>query len=1200
MKLRSPAALAIAACLLSSPAWAQDLGSYQSQRTDGRAIVIVSSNGAQLRITPYGDQILRVQVARPGETFLPERTPDMVERHDWPGAITADDRSDRLEIGAATAGAAQLVLTKTDLGLSFGLAGENETRLSGGRVTFDGPSTTIGFDYVAAEHFAGLGHGFFGRVPKLDLAGATHVRHYGRMHGEQSPLIVPFYLSSRGYGVFVNAAFDVTFQLGEAARYAITQAEGQLDVFLLAGPRLLDLLDRYTALTGRPRLPPRAMFGLALSDKGAPDISDAAWWQANVAKHRALGLPLDHLINDNRWRAGGGERCLSRFAWDPTRYPDPAAFERWLTAEGLVATLDFNRCIAAQSDGWRPEFNLPGTDQVEFGDSSPDLTRPEVRRWWWDLILRMTADPALGYPHDGLWIDEFDENGAVPDDTITGDGRRWAEVRNLWFLYVAEALGAEGWDQSIGPAERPFIWVRGMTAGGQRAATLWSGDLDSSYGEMQLQIRGMQAAGLSGFPFWGHDAGGFNAEGLDEATFDVLYRQWALAFGSFTPYWKPHGVGPLRWPMDRSPAAQVLAERYAGLRMALMPYLYSYAVEAALFGAPMARPLLLEYGNDDRAWTYDLEYLWGRELLVTPVPNAGDAPVSVWLPEWPNGGWYDFWTDDVYPAGGVIEVFASPGRIPIFVKAGSIVPMEKPADSAAFLRDDVLDLHVYPGADARFTLAEDDGRSEAYRTGAIRRTVIDWSQTEKLLRIHAAEGTFAGAGASRRYRVEFHGVAAAPCASIGGETAAVYHSRREAEAHGVGAYPMTSARSSGIGVVTRPTAVSGEITIRLGGLCLADPIRRFQAEGGRTSGAIGRKATASGGTYVGGLETPDSFVEIDVSADTDGDHELAIGFANGSATWASRALYVNGVAAGDVVFPPSSDWWMFERTAYRPIRLNAGANTIRIQTDPGDRATADLDYLEIIDGPPRPAPPFEAQAGLLVVEAEHFFRATEAGGHAFVPITRPHGYAGDGAVIAQPDVEELREAAQPEESPRLDYPVSLEPGTYSVWIRGHAYGDGDDDSVHLGIDGAIAATADRITFTDARVWTWTRSTMDGPNATLEVGEPGVHTISLWMREDGAVIDRLLLSADPAFVPDAEGPPESPRAGEPVEPPDAGTVDAASSTDDAGALADAGAAADAGVTGPPDGKACGCRTADRSAGGGIVFGLLALALLLRRR
>ena len=158
-----------------------------------------------------------------------------------------------------------------------------------------------------------------------------------------------------------------------------------------------------------------------------------------------------------------------------------------------------------------------------------------------------------------------------------------------------------------------------MTAGAQRYATLWSGDIKPSYNEMKSQIRGMQLAGLSGFPFWGHDAGGFYDWDKKIGPDDNMYRQWSMAFGSFTPFWKPHGFGKSRWPLDRSSDAQKDALTYGRLRYALMPYTYTYAHLAYETGVPIARAMVIDYRTNPLAWKHDLEYMWGRTYWLLPT-----------------------------------------------------------------------------------------------------------------------------------------------------------------------------------------------------------------------------------------------------------------------------------------------------------------------------------------------------------------------------------------------------------------------------------------------------------------------------------------------------------------------------------------------------------------------------------------------------
>jgi alpha-D-xyloside xylohydrolase len=372
--------------------------------------------------------------------------------------------------------------------------------------------------------------------------------------------------------------------------------------------------------------------------------------------------------------------------------------------------LDFYRCIAVQSEGWKPSFNLPQNDGIDFNTSAPDFTKKEVRDWFWNTMWNKSLNPSLGYPGDALWIDEFDEMGKAPVTMKFADGTTWMERRNYWFFLISKSLVQQGWDKSFKGTKRPSVWVRGMTAGAQRYATLWSGDINSTYEDMKTQVVGLQLAGISGFPFWGHDAGGFHLGESKDTPNDSMYRQWSMAFGSFTPFWKPHGIGKSRWPLDRSEEVQKEAKLYSELRYKLMPYMYTYARKANETGLPMARAMVIDYQHELLAWKSDLQYMWGKEFLV--APNCSDnSNVLVWLPK---GTWYNFWNDEQIKGDRIIDFPAPVGKLPLFVKEGSIIPMANYALSTAAIKNDSLSIHVYPGKDAAFTLYEDDGISENY------------------------------------------------------------------------------------------------------------------------------------------------------------------------------------------------------------------------------------------------------------------------------------------------------------------------------------------------------------------------------------------------------------------------------------------------------------------------------------------------------
>lgn len=758
------------------------------------AYIFTAADGRKLRLTPYGDAIIRAQSIRAGESFFSDDRYEMVETHQWPRALVVRDDKKTWRLEQAAGNEFAVTIDKETLALRF-TQGKQTLLAEAKPVTWSETIITAQFIADEQEHFTGLGHGYYARESSIDLRGKVIERNYGRKQIEQAPLIVPFYLSSKGYGVFLNSTFTNRFSFGAEGDYSIAIDDdgfgGRMDYFVITGSNLRQVLDNYTQLTGRPRLPAISMFGLQLTDKShdhnSPTPSDEQWWKNKVAEHRAAGYPLDHLVNDNRWRAAGGQRCVSKLEWDKERYPDPKAYAEWQKAQGLVMTVDFNRCIGQFSDGWKPEFNIPETGEIDFAASAPDLTNAEFRRWFWQVFYDNTLNPALGYPNDALWIDEFDEMGAAPKKMILANGRSSAEMRNYWFFLIAKSLVQEGWDKSD-INKRPFVWVRGMTAGAQRYATLWSGDIQPNHADMANQIRSMQLAGLSGFPYWGHDAGGFFNFEEEYGPDDKLYQQWAMAFGSFAPLWKPHGMGQSRWPLDRSEASQATAHKYATIRYELMPYLYTAAHQAAATGIPIARPMLLDYGQDPKAWQFDLQYMWGDNLLVAPNADATDKK-SVWLPA---GQWYDYETKQPVAGDQVLEVAAPVGSLPLFAKAGAIIPQRDFALSTAFIDAQRLQLDIYAGEDGRTQLIEDDGVTEDYRrNNAVMRTDIEYQQQTRKLTISAAQGHYQGAPETRHYTIRVYGLADIACATTGKSIYPITYSDRGEMQLEIPAYPTT-------------------------------------------------------------------------------------------------------------------------------------------------------------------------------------------------------------------------------------------------------------------------------------------------------------------------------------------------------------------------------------------------------------------------
>ena len=365
----------------SSPLYSQ-MDNFKEYHKSGNGFVFTAQNGNKIKLTAYGSNMIRVQAAKQGEEFFPDNYYDMLDPHIWyQSSLDVVDQINSITVfGMNTYGLA-LVILKNPFRIEMKIEGTKLFSESSG-IEWKGTKISESFAPDDSEHFTGLGHGFFGREPGLDLKGRVIGRNYGTQHGDQSPLIVPFYLSSKGYGIFLNSTFTNQFSFNKDGNYSFSiESYGEparLDYFIIGGPKFSTILNEYTYLTGRPRLPSLAEFGLGLSDKSndenSNDPSDENWWKKKVAEEKQAGFPIDHLINDNRWRAGGGKRCESYFDWDKERFPHPDEYAQWLKKNGLITTIDFNRCIGSGSDGWLSSYNIPHSEKVDHNNCVPDFT----------------------------------------------------------------------------------------------------------------------------------------------------------------------------------------------------------------------------------------------------------------------------------------------------------------------------------------------------------------------------------------------------------------------------------------------------------------------------------------------------------------------------------------------------------------------------------------------------------------------------------------------------------------------------------------------------------------------------------------------------------------------------------------------------------------------------------------------------------
>jgi alpha-D-xyloside xylohydrolase len=605
-----------------------------------------------------------------------------------------------------------------------------------------GASIAASFLLSPGERFYGLGEKF----TRLDKAGQRLVSWNEDALGstsERSHKNVPFLWSSRGFGLFLATGARVAWDLGVSSLQSWTfEAEAPaLDIYVFHGPSPAKILAAYTALTGRPPALPNWSFGLWLSSGGT--YRNQASIEAlldGIARHR---LPVDVIHIDTWWMRW---RCYCDFIWDREAFPDPDGLIRrihglglklslWehpyisiesalfedgrrkghfvLRPDGTVYVIDYGLSLAPRPDG---RVRLAGPKETWNAPVAIiDLTNPAVRAWFQDLhrpLLRQGVD---------AFKTDFGED--IPEDARFHDGRTGREMHNLYpLLYNAAVFEVTAEEKGRG-----LVWSRSGTAGSQRYPVGWSGDPASDWASLAATVRGGLSAGMSGLALWSHDIGGYR--GMPDPE---LYVRWAQ-FGLLSSNSRMHGDSA-REPWRFGDEALDIVRKFARLRYRLFPYIRSTALEARDAGLPVLRALPLAFPEDPNAAAWDHEYMFGPSFLVVPVirkiselkRGKGGAPLfPVYLPP---GDWFDYWTGRLEQGPAVVEAAAPLDIVPLFVRAGAMVPMMmKAAERIPTGLVDPLELALYPRGSSSYTLIEEEGRTEFRLEPAKRGYSLEWS-----------------------------------------------------------------------------------------------------------------------------------------------------------------------------------------------------------------------------------------------------------------------------------------------------------------------------------------------------------------------------------------------------------------------------------------------------------------------------------------
>lgn len=756
------------------------LGDYTGHTIDGNTVTI-QCGASVVSVQAYTEKIIKVRLQYYGPQ-LEEPSFMVAATAEAAALLSVQDESQTLTLRTP---ALEVVCQKFPLRMAFYADGKllTQERNSGG-LGWNGVPL-IYLTQTSDEHFYGFGQ----RASGIDLKG-QRFDTYNRPHFSYDSSVatmninIPFFVSSRGYGIFFDNSYPGTFDMGatDADFYSYSADGGAMIFYLIAGSTMKEVLSRYTDLTGRQPLPPRWALGYLQSKYGYQSEAEA---REVVNTLRSHGFPLDAIILDLYWF--GDEKTMGALAWDRSRFPNPEQMIADFKAIGVQTILihepfimqglnNFNEANAQGllgTDGQGNTITFPFWTGVDA--ALLDLTNPVAQDWLWSKLQPIVDGGVAG------WWTDLGEPDLHPDDMFHYLGSA-AKVHNIFNLLWAKTI-FEKYRENY-PETRLFNLTRSGTAGMQRFATLpWSGDVKRSFSGLAAQLPIMLGMGLSGVAYQHSDIGGFT--GGDFSTQPELYARW-MQFGTFSPITRAHGVGLPTEPYQFGEQVENICREYIKLRYRLLPYTYSYVYENSQTGLPIARPLVLEYPDDPNATKMSSEYLWGEWLLVAPVLQANHLTKTVYLP---SGEWIDFWTKETYIGGSTITIDAALERLPIFVKSGAIIPMQNVMAFTGATPIDTLTLDVYPAAASAFTLYEDDGTTLSYSGGEYAITTFTCEASENLISAiwGKSVGDFNGKPDARLYIMQVQHVLSVPDSVRHGTQALVQYATRAAlEAAGEG------------------------------------------------------------------------------------------------------------------------------------------------------------------------------------------------------------------------------------------------------------------------------------------------------------------------------------------------------------------------------------------------------------------------------
>ncbi|MBK8022623.1 MAG: DUF5110 domain-containing protein [Chloroflexi bacterium] len=768
--------------------------------------VIVETPGGYLALIPYSERIIRVRYA-PTRNFDTRKSLMVQPSHEVSVKIDIQETTEALTLstqmlsiridrqtGALTYGdsSGQVLTKEPDRGGRTLIPTEvvrsvfNENAEAQVRKDTDGVRaftpisqqvvdrrafhTKLEFEWLPGEALYGLGSHEEGM---MNLRG-----QHQYLYQQNMKVVIPVLLSTRGYGILRDSYSLMTFHDDAFGSYLWTDVDDEIDFYFIYGPEFDQIVQGIRLLTGRVPMLPRWAFGYIQSKERY--VSQAELLDV-LKEYRRRGLPIDCIVQD--WKSWP-EDLWGQKTFDPERFPDPTGMMNEIHDHNARLMISVWPIMNPGGENWH-EMREHG--YLLGNQATYDAFQNDARELYW----KQMNEGLFAHGIDAWWCDctepfQADWTGAhkpEPEDRLrinTEEAKRYLDPQFINAFSLLHSQGIyEGQRKTI-TDKRVVNLTRSAYAGQQRYSTItWSGDVSATWETLRRQVADGLNFCVTGLPYWTTDVGAFFVKndprlwfwsgdfdlGVADMGYRELYVRW-FQYAAFLPMFRSHGTDTPRetWrfgePGEMFYDALVKSLR---LRYRLMPYIYSLAAMVTQEDYTMIRALPFDFRCDPNTYNVDDQYMFGPALLVNPVTNpmyymANSTPLdvpgksrTVYLPKGTH--WYDFWTHKQYAGEQIIVADAPLDRIPLYVRAGSIVPLGADIQHTDEIKDASLELHIYPGQDGHFTLYEDEGDNYNYEQGAFTTIRFSWSDQDRRLTIGSRQGSYPTMAASREIRL---------------------------------------------------------------------------------------------------------------------------------------------------------------------------------------------------------------------------------------------------------------------------------------------------------------------------------------------------------------------------------------------------------------------------------------------------------------